>query len=104
MHVENITEEIQQQVNLGFTQAEIESNLLTKGYTNEDIQSALQNKNFRPVSAHGSVSTKSILIGIGFLILAGIRFGRYLSTGSVLAIILVITAILLALLHFSKRS
>ena len=103
----NLQEEIAQQINIGFTKAEIEQNLLSKGFTNTEINEALAKVNFSEAmteSNGGSISTKSILFGALFVVAAFVRFARYSNTGSILAGLGVITAIGMAIYFFTKRS
>lgn len=105
----SLQEEIQKQVEIGFSRKEIEENLRPKGFNDGDIKQALDRVQFAPEavagSSGGSVSTKSILIGILFLIAACFRFARAARGGSFSFIfgIGVITAISMAIYFFTKK-
>ena len=103
----NLQEEIAQQINIGFTKAEIEQNLLSKGYADTEVNEALAKVNFSEAMAEsngGGVSTKSILFGALFVVAVFVRFARYSSTGSIFAGLGVITGIGMAIYFFTKRS
>jgi hypothetical protein len=105
----NLHEEIQQQVNIGFNRQEIEQNLLPKGYAETDIRQALDKVQFAEVAvtgsngSSGSVSTKSILLGLLFIVAACVRLARFAKGGNIIFGLGVITAVGMAIYFFSKR-
>ncbi len=105
----NIQEEIQQQINIGFGKDDIVQNLRSKGYNTQEINDAIANINFSSVvteSNGGSVSGKSILIGVLFLVIALARFARNSNGGSNSNIFIglgVFSAIGMAIYFFTKK-
>ena len=103
----SLQEEIQQQISIGFTKQEIGQNLLAKGYIEIEIKEALAKINFSKVAAEsngGSVSTKSILLGVLFLVVVFIRLARYANGGNIFLGISVITGIGMVIYFFTKRT
>lgn len=102
----NILEEIRKLLQAGFTEPEIEENLRFKGFTDTEIKEAISNPDVAAIVAEnkgGSISTKSILIGFLFLIIAFYRFSRYANGGNIFLGIGVITSIVLAVIFFTKK-
>lgn len=103
----DLQEEVEQQINIGFSKEEIEQNLLLKGYSSAEINDVLSRTNFSDVIAEskgGKVSGTSIVFGIVFILSALVRFARFLNGGSALAGIGVLTAGGMAIYYFSRRS
>ena len=104
----DIKSDIEKQFNAGFSKEEIYANLLAKGFTQAEIDS-----NYTVVSNDpeikqrtGSVSGKNIAIGILFLLIMVWRLSRIKEgqAGNTFLIIGVITALILAVLFFTKKS
>jgi hypothetical protein len=103
---ETLKLEVEKQVAAGFNLQEIEENLRAKGYSDAEIKEATSDKHIQSAvleTNSGSVSGKSIAIGILFLVVAVWRLSRYSNGGNIFLGIGVITAIILALLHFTKK-
>jgi hypothetical protein len=101
-----LKEDVEKQVAAGFSLNEIEQNLRTKGYPDADIKEATSSSNIQSAvleTNSGSVSGKSIAIGILFLLIAAWRLSRYSNGGNIFLGIGVVTAILLAVLYFTKK-
>jgi hypothetical protein len=103
---ETLKLEVEKQVAAGFNLQEIEENLRAKGYSDTEIKEATSDKHIQSAvleTNSGSVSGKSIAIGILFLLVAVWRLSRYSNGGNIFLGIGVITAIILALLHFTRK-
>lgn len=102
----NLQEEVDHQISIGFDKEEIKENLLSKGYAPAEINNVLSKTNFSHVIAEsngGKVSATSIVLGVVFVLGALVRFGRFLNTGGVLTGIGVLTAGGMAIYYFTKR-
>jgi MFS superfamily sulfate permease-like transporter len=101
-----LNEEIAKQADIGFSKNEIIDNLKAKGYSKEEVDTAIAQFNFSTATAtnaEGSVSTKSILLGVLFVIVMIIRLGRAANTGSIFAILGIFTAAGMAYYFFTKK-
>jgi hypothetical protein len=101
----NLTEDIEKQINAGFSKPEIYKNLMSSGYSKDQIDAALPSAvtMVNAETANNSVSTKSILLGCLFLVVVIFRIARFANTGSIFAFIGIITGIILAVIYFTRR-
>lgn len=101
----DIKEDIEKQLNAGFSKEDIYKNLEGKGYTAGEIDQHYVTVSNDPEirSRNGSVSTGSILLGILFLVVMVVRFARYQNNGNSFMLVGVITAFILALLFFTRK-
>ncbi|RZL48143.1 MAG: hypothetical protein EOP00_10000 [Pedobacter sp.] len=76
-----LEEDINSQVNAGFTRQEIKQNLLMKGISEEEINNSFETTNFEQVAAsrNNGVSYKSIIITIIFLLISTFKVIRCIS-------------------------
>ena len=102
----DIKTDIEKQINAGFTKDEILKNLREKGYSDTEI-----NQQYATISSlpemkerHGTVKPGSVLIGILALVVMMLRISRFQNSGNVFLLIGVVTAGVLAILYFTKRS
>ena len=102
----DIKTDIEKQINAGFTKDEILKNLREIGYSDTEI-----NQQYTTISSlpemkerHGTVKPGSVLIGILALVVMMLRISRFQNSGNVFLLIGVVTAGVLAILYFTKRS
>ena len=99
------------QANGGFSKKEIHANALSQGYTAEEATNALSVLDLLPsassnTESEGSVSTKSILMGVLFLVVMVARFARFSDGGgsNIFLLLGVCTAIGMAVYFFTKKN
>lgn len=100
----DLKENIEKQINAGFTREEIYQNLLSSGYTKEQVDIEFPKGVAVAVAQQGSVSTGSILLGILFIFVVLFRVARFGNSGTFLAFLSIITGIGMAIYFFTKRS
>ncbi len=104
----DIKTDIEKQISAGFSKEEIYNNLLAKGFSQQEIDANYINVSNDPriVQRHGSVSPKSIALGILFLLVMVWRLSKLQNGGggTIFLIIGVITAFILAMLYFTRRT
>jgi hypothetical protein len=103
-----VKEDIAKQIELGFSKEEIIANLKANNHPPEEILEGLKTTNFTNVqnmASTGKTSTSSIIFGVIFLIVAIIRMGRAMSgNANVFTIVGIFTAIILAIVYFTRRN
>lgn len=101
-----LNEEIAKQADIGFSKNEIIDNLKAKGYSKEEVDTAISQFNFGAAAvtnSGGTVSTKSILLGLLFVVVMILRLGRAANTGSIFAILGIFTAAGMAFYFFTRK-
>jgi hypothetical protein len=101
-----LNEEIAKQADIGFSKSEIINNLKAKGYSKEEVETAISQFNFSATATSntgGSVSTTSILLGILFIVIMLFRMGRAFSSGGFFTILGIFTAAGMAWYFFTKK-
>lgn len=101
-------EEITAQIAQGKNKYDIQDYLLEKGISKEDANAALnKHPHFKQVEQEqqkeSGVSTKNILLALLFVVVALVRFGRAMDSGSLIAVIGVITAGGMVYVFLSKK-
>jgi hypothetical protein len=78
---ETLEEDINNQINAGFTRYEIKQNLLMKGISEQEINKTFETINFEQAAAnrHNGVSYKSVIITIVFLLISTFKIVRCIS-------------------------
>ena len=101
-----LQEKIEKQISAGFSKEEIYNQLLADGHTKEEIDKQLADTN-ATIRSSNQVSGKSMLIGIGLILVVIVRIARVSnsnsSTASSLGIISVILGIVVVIFYFARR-
>lgn len=103
----DIKEQINEQIESGFTKPEIVKNLVEKGYNEKLVNTELtaiikQSKAASNTGSEGG-NTKGVVIGVLFIIVACVRFARYANGGTIFLGIGVVTAIGMAIYFMTKK-
>jgi hypothetical protein len=105
----DIKTDIEKQVNAGFTRQEIINNLVAKGHSQDEINTAYSVVSSTPEfrENNSSVGVGSILLGILFVIIVIFRIYRYSGSnggaGKVFAFLSIFTGIALAIYYFTRK-
>ena len=101
----DVKENIEKQINAGFTRQEIYQNLMNSGYSKEQLDAEFSHalSYMAEEQKKDGVSGWSIFLGVVFLIIVFFRVARYNNSGSTLVFLSIFTGIGLAIYFFTKR-
>ncbi len=97
-----LKEKVEKQIAAGFTQQEIYNNLILEGHSQTEIDTAYGST----VTEHNrsnTVSTKSILLGLLFLVIVIFRIARFANGGGVFLFLSILTGIGMMIYFFTRR-
>ena len=96
-----LKEKIEKQISAGFSKEQIYNQLLADGHTKEEIDTQLKETNVA-IKNNNSASGKSLLIGIGLIVVVILRVARYSHYGSSLALVSIILGIVVVIIYFAR--